>query len=428
MADPKRSGISLEALIEDYATEPVPDGVFFTGWQISMVNSALAISLPGLLTGAWLGLEMGLLNSTIAFVLGGLVLAVIATLAGFIGVRNRLSSYMIINKTFGVLGARVVNLALALSMFLFFAVNAELFNDAAQGVFKELVGWELQGPVFLIGGCALMTASTIFGFKSLQFLSTLLLPFLIIAFGVLVYDVVAHTSLDALLAAAPTGNTSIGAGVSAVVGSFIVGAIVMPDSCRFGRNRRDAVVAAFKPFLLVSTLVYIGSAVAALKTGEQDLVQIMYASGLGFSAFVLVIVSSLIGNAVNLYGCALSMAALFPRVAEWKLSIVCGLLGLALSLVGVLSHFMDMIFSLGVVFSPIVAFFVIDHLLPERANGLLNVPAMVAWALGIGVSVLTSQDVLHLTWVPACDSILVAAVVYLAIRQCQARLALRQLA
>lgn len=427
MAD-NSSGISLEALIEDYATKPVPEGVFFTGWQISMVNSALAISLPGLLTGAGLGVEMGLVNSTIAFVIGGLVLAVIALLAGIIGVRNRLSSYMIINKSFGVLGSRIVNVALALSMFLFFAINAELFNDAAQGVFKELVGWELQGPIFLIGGCVLMTASTIFGFKSLQLLSTLVLPFLIIAFGVLVYDVAANTTMDALLATAPAGGMSIGAGVSAVVGSFIVGAIVMPDSCRFGRTRRDAAVAAFKPFLLVSTLVYIGSGVAALKTGQQDLVQIMYSSGLGFSAFVLVIVSSLIGNAVNLYGCALSMSAIFPKVAEWKLSIVCGFLGLALSLVGVLSHFMEMIFSLGLVFSPIVAFFVIDHLLPERSNGMLNVPAMVAWAAGIGISVLTSEDILQLTFVPACDSILVAGLVYLLIRKTKERLMLRRLA
>ncbi len=417
MGSRESGGLSLETLVEDYATKPVPQGVFFTGRQISMVNTALAISLPGLVTGAWVGIEMGLIQSTLAFVLGGLILALIATASGVVGVKNRLSSYMIINATFGTFGARAVNLTLSLSMFLFFAINAELFNEAMHGAWIELTGNDLQGPFFLIGGCVLMTASTIFGFKSLQLLSSLLVPILLIAFGVLIYDVMEHTSLAELASIAPHGDMSMGQGVSAIVGSFIVGAVVMPDFTRFGRHRKDAVVAAFIPFLVASTLVYIGSALAGLKTGQQDLVKIMYDSGLGFSAFVLVIISSLIANAVNLYGCALSMSAIFPKAAEWKLSILCGVLGLAISLVGILSHFMDMIFSLSVIFSPIVAFFIIDHLMPSRKVGLLNWSAMVSWAMGIAAALLTNLGYFQITFIPACDSIVVAALTYLAFRK-----------
>lgn len=80
--------------------------------------------------------------------IGDFILAVIAIMAGIIGVKNSLSSYMIVNNTFGSLSAMIVNVAI--SMFLFFAINAELFNTAAPGVIIQLAGWKLDSPIFFL--------------------------------------------------------------------------------------------------------------------------------------------------------------------------------------------------------------------------------------------------------------------------------------
>ncbi len=83
-------------LFEDYATEPVPPHIRVNGFRIALINCGLALSLSGLILGVELSASLGLAASTVAFVAGGIVLALIAAITGYIGVKVRLSSYMII--------------------------------------------------------------------------------------------------------------------------------------------------------------------------------------------------------------------------------------------------------------------------------------------------------------------------------------------
>ena len=77
-------------LFEDFATEPVPSHIRVNGYRIALINCGLALSLSGLILGVELGSSLGLAASTFAFVAGGLVLALIAAITGYVGVKVRL--------------------------------------------------------------------------------------------------------------------------------------------------------------------------------------------------------------------------------------------------------------------------------------------------------------------------------------------------
>ena len=66
---------------------------------------------------------------------------------------------------------------------------------------------------------------------------------------------------------------------------------------------------------------------AALRIGKSEIIKSMLALGLGVFTFVLVIVSGWITNSVNLNGCSLSVAAIFPKFHEWQIALVSGIVG-----------------------------------------------------------------------------------------------------
>lgn len=411
-------------LFEDYATEPVPSHIRVNGYRIALINCGLALSLSGLILGVELGASLGLAASTVAFVAGGLVLALIAAITGYVGVKIRLSSYMIIRYAFGSRGSNFVNLCMAVSLFGWFGVNASLFAQAAAELWTTLTGITLPEWVFIVAGGVLMTAGAALGFRSLNFLSVLLVPVQLLVLLWLAQITITGTGFTELLRVEPSGGITLGDAVSAVIGSWIVGAVNQPDLTRYGKTFADSAIAAAIPFLIAGSFIYVVAAMAGLWSGENDLLPVMIALGMGAAAFVFILFSSWITNAVNLYGCSLSINAVFQKLREWHIAIVSGLFGTALALLGILDHFVDFVFSLGILFTPVAGIYVVDFFCFRRnlymsgntdVERTVSVPAFVAWIVGIAVAVAAGEGWFTLTGTAAIDSLLATSAVFWAI-------------
>ena len=421
--------VKFSDLAEDYATTPVPSGTSVGGFRISLINTALAFSLPTLLLGVQLS-AMGARQFVSAFAWGGLILAVLGSVAGLVGLRNRLSTYMLMRFSFGLHGSKIVNVCMALSLFGWFGVNVYLFGQAAERLWFSLTGIESGRWVFVLAGGALMTGGAIFGFKSLKHLSLLIVPVQVLVFLLLLDRTLANTSLRQLLDLPSQDPISHGKAISAVVGSFVVAAVVMPDFTRYGRTWRDSVTASFVPYFLASTFAYSVAAFAAMQSGQSDILELMLAVGLGTSAFLLVIVSSWITNSVNLYGCSLSIASVLPRCTEWQIAIVSGVVGTAIAFMGILEHFADFIFSLGIVFAPVAGIYIMDYFVVHKGSydvtrveedtGISSV-AIASWLLGIAAAYGADQEWWRLTSIASCDSLLFSALCYVTLSKLRNR-------
>ncbi len=418
--------VSLESLTEDYPTEPVPAGISVGGWRIAMVNTALAFSIPGLLTGAWVGTSLGLKDSLVAFVLAGIILSAIGYVTGVVGVRKRLSSYMLIQSAFGTWGSKAINLLIAVSLFGWFGVNVDMFASAGVGAVESAMGVTLPAPLFIALGGVLMVLAAFFGFKLIQRLAAWLVPVQILMFAILVYLTLSGTSWSELMAIPGAGDMTIGQGVSAVVGSFILSGILMPDFCRYGRTKTDAAVSSVVPFLFASTLVYLVSAMAGLYVGSSEVLDVMLGAGLGFYAFILIIVSGTITNAVNLYGCSLSLTVVFSGAREWAMVVLSGVLGTLAAYAGIQDSFIDFLIFLGIVFNPVASIYAINCFmlkLPEEGKHMQTSPyvksALAAWVIGMVTAYLTEYAGFTLSQVSSLDALLVSGLVYLVLVKLQ---------
>ena len=411
-------------LFEDFATEPVPSHIRVNGYRIALINCGLALSLSGLILGVELGSSLGLAASTVAFVAGGIVLALIATITGYVGAKVRLSSYMIIRYAFGSRGSNLVNLCMAVSLFGWFGVNASLFAQAAAELWTTLTGIALPEWVFTVAGGVLMTAGAALGFQSLKFLSVLLVPVQLLVLLWLVQITLTGTGFAELLHVEPLGGITLGDAVSAVIGSWIVGAVNQPDLTRYGKTFADSAIAAAIPFLFAGSFIYVVAAMAGLWSGESDLLPVMTALGMGAAAFVFVLFSSWITNAMNLYGCSLSINAVFQQLREWHIAIASGVFGTVLALLGILDHFVDFVFSLGILFTPVAGIYLVDFFCFRRdlylsgstdVERAVSVPAFVAWIVGIAVAVAAGKGWFTLSGTAAIDSLLAASLTFWAI-------------
>tara|TARA_B100001093_G_scaffold492032_1_gene532705 strand:- start:190 stop:573 length:384 start_codon:yes stop_codon:yes gene_type:complete len=72
---------------------------------------------------------------------------------------------------------------------------------------------------------------------------------------------------------------SLGDGISAIVGSIVIGSIIMPDITRFLRSSRGALMTSGTSDLIAQPFVMWAAAVAALALGTNDIIGIILTLG-----------------------------------------------------------------------------------------------------------------------------------------------------
>ncbi|MEZ9141357.1 MULTISPECIES: cytosine permease [unclassified Shewanella] len=412
---------NYDGLLDDYATSPVPLHKTVGGIRIGMINGGLAFAVPGLITGLELGGALGITQSIYAFLIGGVILSVLGAITGLVGMHNRLASCMTMKFVFGTKGANLLTLAFVLSLLGWYGVNINLFSEVSQSLILQMFNFTFPIWALEISAGVLITLTTIWGFSLIEKVSSLFVPVLFILTAYMLYKsfgyVIPATETAAQTNQMDTISLSFGEAVSAVVGSFIVSVVLMPDFTRFAKTKTDTVVASFLPFLLLNTFVYIAAAMAGLAVQQNDILQVMLTLGIGTLAFILLIMSSWVTNVVNLYSAALGFNAINANWEEWKIIVVAGVLGTIVASFNLLANFTDFLFSLSIIFTPVAAIYVVDFFILRRQKTYqlaqishlpaINYLAVIAWGIGISTSLLVNNGYFTFTGIEVCDAIII---------------------
>jgi len=218
---------------DEFSTSRVPLDRSMPWWKIATINVLFSVSLPSLITGMDLANESSRTVFLSSIFVGSLILTLIGIHTSIVGCRARFSSYMLARIAFGSKGSMLLNLAFALSLVGWFGVNLNLFGDSIQRLLQAQLHYEgPEWPSELAAGL-LITGTTLVGLKAINRLSVLIVPVLLLVCALLLVKSLGHESAAAILARAPATGMSFGDAVSAIVGGYIVGAVIMPDTCRF---------------------------------------------------------------------------------------------------------------------------------------------------------------------------------------------------
>ena len=406
----------------EFSAAPVTDDQLVAWPRVASIAVMVAFAVPVFVAGLEMYHALTVTDFIVALVVGSVILTVIGATMGSIGARTRLSSYLLVRIAFGDRGAAVVNLAFAVSLIGWFGVNIDLFSGAVTRLAADIWGMELAAWPIEIAAGVLMTTTTVFGFRAINILASLLSPVLAVVTAMLLFGSLDAMSIGEFMAIEKAATLTVSDGVSAVVGGIIIGAIILPDITRFVRHWTGAIQVAFWAYMVVELIVFGVAGIAGAVSGKTEILDVLLHFGLGIGAFIIVIAGSWVLNSLNLYSTVLSVEATFPKLQGTLVTAVLGGFGVLAAFMNILDSFLAFLGFLAVIFVPVAGVIITDYLLVRRdiyaaetleANAHLSIPAFMSWAAGAVVAAAVSYG-----WMPSVlgvgvlDSVIISALLY----------------
>lgn len=411
---------------DESARVPVREDETVSGWSVGIVIFGICLTLPTLYTGAITAEQLGFIGTAKAVGLASLVLSIMSIPAAIVGAETRLSSYLIIEFVFGRRGSDFVNALLGLTLLGWFAVTAGFFGETLAIAFEEM--FAVSPPTWLLTliSSVLILITTIFGFKAIDRLALFAVPLLILFLLYVSNLSLADSSWETVLSTDGSNPTYFSTAVSTVIGSLIVGVVLMPDLSRYARSVKDCVSASVLGNGVGNCFSMLMGVAPAIVTGLLDPMAYMIALGLVGSAFVILVFATWTTNSVNLYSTTLAVAIIKPKIPEWKLTVACGVIGTALAMIGITDYFIGFLEWLGVIVPPVASIYLTDYFVLKQKNYSLTLQdslpdydraAIVAWVIGTAISAFTFVSEFSLSTIPTLDALVITAPIYLICRR-----------
>jgi len=411
--------------MSEFAVVAITDDKLVAWPRVAAVAAMVAFSLPTFITGLEVSQGLSAMNAFWALFWGSVIILLIGSIMGAIGAKSRMSSYLLVRVAFGDKGASLVNIAFAISLLGWFGVNINLFTDAVSRLAFAVWGVDIPVLPLAIFASLCMTVTTIFGFKAINILATLMVPILAFVTFLFAKSALETQGLTELLAVKRTASITKGQGISAIVGAIIIGAIILPDITRFVRHWSGAIYTSVIAYFVVQLSVMGAAALAGGVSGKTDILDIMLDLNLGIGAFLIVIGSSWVLNSLNLYSAILGTKATFPKLNSTWLAIGLGAAGVIAALMNLLDSFIPFLIFLSDIFIPVAGVIIIDALLIRRPdyhietlsrNRAFNWAGLCAWGVGAGFALMISNNIIPSpTGITSIDAIVLAGVTYIAL-------------
>ncbi|EBA8673651.1 cytosine permease [Salmonella enterica subsp. enterica serovar Miami] len=386
-----------------------------SGLRIAMILLGIAVT-PVLLSSSSLGNQLSSSSLVTVVVLGGVILTILSAITISVGEKARLPTYGIVKYAFGEKGAVAINILMAISLFGWIAVTANMFGHSVHDLLAQH-GVTLPVPLMVMVGCVVFVASTAFGFAILGKVAQVAVPIIALVLCYILY-VTTHSQVTA---PAEVVSMNTGVAVSTIVGTIIVLVATLPDFGCFVHNRKHALIAAGVTFLIAYPLLYWAGATPSALSGQSSLLGAMAVFGAALPGALLLIFACVTGNAGNMFQGTLVASTLLPRFLKWQITVALGVFSAIVGSLDIMAWFIPFLLFLGIATPPVAGIYIADFFL-YRQNGYqesvlmqepqIKILTFIAWILGSAVGFMTVKGLFTLTSIPSVDSIIVACVAY----------------
>ncbi|MCI4239344.1 cytosine permease [Dickeya dianthicola] len=410
--------------INDYPVSRVPVTARLPFLNVALVYLGMLTALDQFMLGAVLGHSMSLDDAFLAIVIGSAIFGVVTLGLGYAGMKEGMSGSLLARWCgFGRVGSVLIGMTIAVSLIGWFGVQNAVFAHSLNFALGDRLGFGWSAA--LSGG--VLTLLVTFGFSALRYTARIAVPLFILVVGYIsVMTLTGHHFSQLLQGTGSGAAISVSAGATMVVGGCIVATLITPDLTRYVRSGRHVFWITILT-IIVGEFVVNGLAILiarALNTADIVTIMSQTAGGIGL---ITVVFSTLRINDINLYSSALGVANAVEGMCGKKLgyksiTLIIGVIGTTLSVIGILDRFVDFLTFLGVFFPPVIGVMLVDYYVLRSSRALLDVSrqrgelpesashigwsAIIASLAGAGVGLYTSWGI------PALNSLLVACMFY----------------
>jgi cytosine permease len=375
--------------------------------------------ITGLMVGGALGAGVSFWPDLIyVSFLGNITNFVIGSLVGYIGYKTACNSGLLYKLVYGKIGAYFPVLLLALVLICWQGIVVGAFGFA----------WAQDFNIFnfyavAIGAGILFTWTTYYGVRGLELVSAPSVVILVIVGVYAAYTQISQAGgmqefLELSKVTSANNPLSNMDAINIVIGSWIVGAIVMPEYTRFAKKAWVAIAIPFIVMIIAQWFLQIIGSAGGIVSGQFDFTTYMrlqgvFVAGLGLIGMSLALWTT--GDA-NLYLPVIQTSSILRR-PQRVMTVICGVLGTIVGLV-IYQHFIQFVDKLAILLPPLIGPVIAHFYIVKRGNFDIdklnaqprwNIAALLAYIVGASSKWWLVQDLL----VSSLAGLLISIVAYL---------------
>lgn len=320
-----------------------------------------AVSIAEIITGTLLA-PLGLVQGMEAILLGHLIGAAILFPAGYIGAHSGLSASRSVRISFGIYGSYAFSVLNVLQLVGWTAIMIVSGAKALDGVTEVL--WHMQSEAMgclLIGG--LICLWILLGIKGLERVNIVIMALLFASTAVLGAVVFGH--MGEVL---PITAESITFG-EAVELNVVMGLSWLPlisDYTRYLRYKGMGTLGSVSGYISGSVFMFSIGLGAAIYAGTSDISSILLAVGMGLTALLIVVLSTVTTTFLDAFSAGVSLANLYEGLSEKWAAIAIAVIGTVMAVFISMDQYENFLYFIGSVFAPLFAILFVDYYLLGR--------------------------------------------------------------
>jgi purine-cytosine permease-like protein len=372
-------------------------------WQLSSIQIGGVICLPVIVIGQTLYQTYGFASSIAAILLGNAILLLLGLATTKMSCEKRKTTPLNATEYFGETGVTFFALTMCVSLVGWFAIQLNMMSLSVFDLLALDKNQALPGVLSNLMLGSLITVAALYGIKSINFLSNLSLPLLIITLGY------AFFTVEDAPPSAPSVPLSF-AGISMVIALAIAFVIDLPTYYRHAKTSKDGFISISIIFVLaLPILEIVGVYLAAGSSGGTILDVLKRSNGNFWNLWValFLILAGWTTNNINLYSGAVCLEPLLKIKSEKLRTLLFGGVGTFLSCFNFLNHLIIVLDVMGIFVasmgSVIITRYLIEQVkkLPVTSN---DYPChFLAWMLGLAMG-FSSLNGVSLTSIPVLDA------------------------
>ncbi|MDI6601561.1 MAG: putative hydroxymethylpyrimidine transporter CytX [Thermoanaerobacteraceae bacterium] len=335
-----------------------------------------AISMAEIMTGA-LYTPMGFKYGLTAILLGHILGCTFLVLAGIIGFREKASSMESTRYAFGTYGSYLFSVLNILQLMGWTAIMIIVAGRSLNAISVNLWGLDNFYLWALITGLlvVLWLYSGSYGFNVINNIAVVML--LVLTF------VMSYMVFKGGIPSRASGGMSLGQGVELAVVMPLSWLPLVSDYTRMAESERGSSTATWLGYFLGSSWMYAIGLATGLAFGTDDPTGIMLKAGLGISALIIVIMSTVTTTFLDVYSSAVSFLNI-KKGDERLVSVIMGIIGMIIALVFPMEQYENFLYAIGSVFAPLFAVLVTDYFIfkTDMRNSRFSIEALISWVIG----------------------------------------------
>ena len=336
-------------------------------WDIAFIWFCANVAVPRLMIGGSLA-ELGFWKLLFILLAGNIIVFLPLLALGNIGYKVKIPTMVASRMTFGIRGSYLPSVANGIQL-LGWAANVSVICGASiNEIIKAITGFD-SITLWIIVTAAVQLVITAYGFRSITWLQRLSVPLLAILTIIVAILIIKNYGFNSIVNYTPAAAMSILVGLDIVASNAFAWGPMVCDYTRYAKSSGSAGWGTLIGSLSgAASFMFIG-AISAITTGSANPVDFMLTAGLGIPALLIIILSSVTTNVINLYSASISFVNVFPKVEPWKIIVPSGIVVGGIAIIpNLIGHFITFLTIVGAIFIPLIAIMLVDFFIIKKQN------------------------------------------------------------